>query len=405
MSDKSEEKELKEHLARESLFKVYLDIKSQIKDKPIEIDKEEYEETIASTSLEQFSKYIIDSIEILVNTKIKEALSQFEKDQMKKLNKSREVTKFDLYEGLLRKNENRNRMLIKHYFQSKLQKEALELKIAEYMDMEDEFEEMRTKYKYESGKFLNNDRKDNEILIIRTENTNLKKVITNLEKKVSEEESNLKDKDKTIKNLNSKIDELNSKLEEKEKELKEINLCSSNKVVANYGTGSEYNTNSTNPKCNGFYLSTKDKDKRDTMENNYNAHNSQGSITSNCSTKEYIPHFNESTSKRVKNCLNSSAINLKYYNPNISGDNSLQGLTIKYQTNKQKRNSDRRDNSRRKVMEPSFSNKTNYGFGPYPVIEKGSSVRHKNSSVGNVRPHVMRKELSYCSIYNKNIFN
>ena len=56
---------------------------------------------------------------------------------------------------MLRKVENRNRMLTKWHFQSRLQKEALELKIAEYMDMEDEFEEMKTKYKYENGKIYN----------------------------------------------------------------------------------------------------------------------------------------------------------------------------------------------------------------------------------------------------------
>ena len=33
---------------------------------------------------------------------------------------------------------------------------------------------MKTKYKYEDGKFLENDRKDNEILILRAENSNLK---------------------------------------------------------------------------------------------------------------------------------------------------------------------------------------------------------------------------------------
>ena len=37
----------------------------------------------------------------------------------------------------------------------------MENKISEYMDMEEEFEEMKTKLKYEDGRFLLNDRKDN----------------------------------------------------------------------------------------------------------------------------------------------------------------------------------------------------------------------------------------------------
>ena len=43
----------------------------------------------------------------------------------------------------------------------------MENKIEEYMEIEDEFEEMKTKLKYEDGSFLNNDLKDNEIIIIR----------------------------------------------------------------------------------------------------------------------------------------------------------------------------------------------------------------------------------------------
>jgi hypothetical protein len=51
----------------------------------------------------------------------------------------------------------------------------MEHKISEYMEMEEEFEEMKSKFKYEDGRFLNNDRKDNEILILRSENSNKKK--------------------------------------------------------------------------------------------------------------------------------------------------------------------------------------------------------------------------------------
>ena len=60
----------------------------------------------------------------------------------------------------------------------------MEKKINELMDIEDEFEEMKAKLKYENGKFLTNDRKDNEIVIIRGENTNLKNAIKSLEDKV-----------------------------------------------------------------------------------------------------------------------------------------------------------------------------------------------------------------------------
>ena len=120
-----------EYLTKENLYKIYLDIKSQLSDKPIEIDKEEYEETIATSTVEQLNGYIIDGIEILVNTKIKEALSKYEEEQKKKLEKSKEITQFDIYENMLKKLESKNRKLMKYHFQARLQKEALELKIAE----------------------------------------------------------------------------------------------------------------------------------------------------------------------------------------------------------------------------------------------------------------------------------
>ena len=70
--------------------------------------------------------------------------------------------------------ESKQRNLTKTNFQQKLQIDAMENKIEEYMEMEDEFEEMKTKLKYEDGRFLNNDLKDNEIIIIRGENSILK---------------------------------------------------------------------------------------------------------------------------------------------------------------------------------------------------------------------------------------
>ena len=77
------------------------------------------------------------------------------------------------YENIIRKLEEKERILYKNNFYHKLQKEAMENKIEEYIEMEDEFEEMKIKYKYENGRFLNNDRKDSEILILRSENSKI----------------------------------------------------------------------------------------------------------------------------------------------------------------------------------------------------------------------------------------
>ena len=113
---------------------------------------------------------------------------------------------------MLRKHENNYRILIKKEFQNKLHNETLEYKLEEYMEMEDEFEEMKTKFKYEDGKFLENDRKDNEIIIIRQENSNLKKIISRLEK-------DIEDKNKIISETEKKYQSIKEKLEDTEKEL------------------------------------------------------------------------------------------------------------------------------------------------------------------------------------------
>ena len=52
------------------------------------------------------------------------------------------------YETILKKLESKERYLTKLNFQNKLQKDALENKISDYMEMEDEFEEMKTNLKY-----------------------------------------------------------------------------------------------------------------------------------------------------------------------------------------------------------------------------------------------------------------
>ena len=76
----------------------------------------------------------------------------------------------------MRKYEKKNSELIKIQPQDKLQIETMEKQIKDYNEMEESFEQMKEKYKYPEGKFLENAIKDNEILIIRAENTNLKKM-------------------------------------------------------------------------------------------------------------------------------------------------------------------------------------------------------------------------------------
>ena len=192
----------KEILIKEKLYTLFYELTSEIKEAKIEIDEEDYEENIRTTPVFQIIEYIYQSIQIL--------LKKYKKDDIKPfIPNNIEISQ---YENMLRKYENNYRNLIKKEFQYKLQNETLEYKLEEYMEMEDEFEEMKTKFKYEDGKFLENDRKDNEIIIIRQENSNLKKIISRLEKDIEE-------KNKIISETEKKYQSIKEKLEDTEKEL------------------------------------------------------------------------------------------------------------------------------------------------------------------------------------------
>ena len=132
-------------------------------------------------------------------------------------------------ESYILKLENEIKFCMKRQFQNKIHKDSLELKIRAYIQIEEDYEELKEKVKYEDGKFLDNDRKDNEIIILRRENSNLKKEIIRLEKE-NKEISKLKNKNKDlekqynndeeiIKGLKYKINQLNSKIEKMEEEL------------------------------------------------------------------------------------------------------------------------------------------------------------------------------------------
>ena len=163
----------KEHKWKELLYNLFYEIKSEILNTKLEIEEDEYQENINSTTIPQLVNYIHDSIQILLKKKIedtKEEQKELDKkfylnsnlisnDSLKKINL--EDKNFLEYESVIKNLESKQRILTKNIFQQKLQIDAMENKIEEYMEMEDEFEEMKTKLKYEDGRFLNNDRKDN----------------------------------------------------------------------------------------------------------------------------------------------------------------------------------------------------------------------------------------------------
>ena len=123
------------------------------------------------------------------------------------------------YENIIIKLEKDLKYHIKNEFMLKIQKDSADSKIRSFMEMEEEFEELKEKVRYEGGKFLNNDRKDNEIKILRRENSNIKNEVKKMEIKIKNLEKKGIEDQGVIDELKIKIIKSDKKLEEMEKEL------------------------------------------------------------------------------------------------------------------------------------------------------------------------------------------
>ena len=331
--------------SKEELYSLFYEITSEIKGDKIEIEEEEFQDNIKSISMTQLIKYIHDSIHILLKKKMQDEKEEQKKEDLKEnkiLGNNINFSKINQYENNLNKLEYKERKLIKLYFQNKLQKEAMENKIGEYMEIEDEYEEMKIKLKYEDGKFLENDRKENEIIILRQENTNLKKVIKGNEEKTKNLEKNILNKENEILSLKDSLEQLKIKLEEKQKEL---NLFSNINININNNNTLNNNTSNTNKKYSFHYSNNH-------SANNLLSNGTKDEINSSSIRKEYSPgkkifYFQKLKNKILKNKNNEFLSNTrndiiertklnfisKYFtnqNRNNTNNSSLNNSNIKF---------------------------------------------------------------------------
>ena len=325
-SQKSKSKfDKKEHKWKELLYNLFYEIKSEIINSKIEIEEDEYQENINSTTIPQLVNYIHDSIQILLKKKIedtKEEQKEFDKKFYLNTNliscednKEKKFQNFFEYENIIRNLESKQRILTKNYFQQKLQIDAMENKIEEYMEMEDEFEEMKTKLKYEDGRFLNNDRKDNEILIIRGENSILKTEINKLEEKVKSLEEIINTKEKKIEEINKELEKMKNKFEQKNET---TNISPSINInIRNVHSNSNNDINNETENSN-------------LKKNNYNPNRNSTNFITN--SKFFYNYVNEQISlNNKKNTFSSKKKkdNKNYYRNKTSKDKKLLSQKIK----------------------------------------------------------------------------
>ncbi len=168
---------------REKLYEYYFDILEQINGEKKKIDNEEFKEIIVSTNIQTILYYIKESIPILIHKKIEE----YKNNNKKIIDTPIHIINPSI-ENQLKNYENQIKYYIKLNFESEIERDSLKKKIIYYMKIEENFKEMSEKLKYKNGYFLDNDRKENEIEILRRENSNIKKAMV----KIEEENKNLK---------------------------------------------------------------------------------------------------------------------------------------------------------------------------------------------------------------------
>ena len=197
-------------------------------------------------------KNIFELIEQEINNKeikiqIKNKLNNLN-DILKIINKI--YIDFTQLENIRRKDEEKIRNFYKKYFIFELDKEALEYKIKHLTQKEKEYELLKEKTGaiFCNGKLICNERKDNEIIILRTENSLLKNEIKNIE-------DLLKEKNNIINHLNNKIIGLTQKIENFQKEKEE-----------KYPSFSNINININELKNDNYKLNSKGQEFVNTIE-------------------------------------------------------------------------------------------------------------------------------------------
>ena len=164
-----------------------------------------YKEKNISQLIDDFNS-IIKSLKLIIPIDIeqetKEKINSYFIDLYNILNTFREIINenFIQNEMLQRKDEQNIRILYGKYFNQKLINEVLENKICILNKKEKEYELLKQKTGVIicNGQVICNERKDNEIIILRSENSLLKSAIKN-------NEDLLKEKNEIINNLNNDI--------------------------------------------------------------------------------------------------------------------------------------------------------------------------------------------------------
>ena len=140
---------------KEELFSLFKGIKDDIPNDKLPLNKKSIQNISTLDSITLIT-YIKESLPLLINHKISEAITQNNNDMSIELDEKSLKKEYNQLENQLKKLEKDNRYYLQLYLKSEIQKKVLDMKLNAYLYLEEEYEDLKEKVKYEGGKFLDN---------------------------------------------------------------------------------------------------------------------------------------------------------------------------------------------------------------------------------------------------------
>ena len=286
------------------------------------------------------------------------------------------------FQNYIIKLESDIRHFLKREFQFNIMKNSLESKLKAYMNIEEEYQELKEKVHFSAGKFLENDRKDNEIIILKKENSSLKKDIIRYEQeKHVLEETIAKDQD-TIDELKVKITKLTNLVSELKRQYFQ-NMRNNSSINLNIINNNNINPNKN--KKNGFFFKHKNTF-LNSPKSPYNLESFHSNITNSNKTKfEYKRKSNSEftmDNDRNYNTNYNKVFNTNKKNINGTKKHKSRSISMLLDDNEKKENYNWLNNS----INKQFSNIKGQTINKiYSLPKYKLSISNKNESALNLR--------------------
>ena len=304
-----------------------------------------YLETI-NTNINALQKYYQKNLkfeEISIQNKINSYFSQIN-SILNLLSEEKDDVLFQ-YESNLKKCEQKIRILYSDIFNLKVKNTFLENNIDILLKKEKEYRMVKEKMGVvvENGAIVYNDRKDNEIFILRQENSTLKNVIIKHEKEINDiKEQNKKEKqnfENQIKNLNHKINLLRYKLKQGNQKLKgksasNININNNDYSTHNINLNYSINNNNSLNKENNIEFNNNNNNSTYDLNNISNNLNNSKKIFDLKKDKNFKRNLINLDGQKISllHCQSTDHLNLKNKIKKLKNDKQNE-ISKVYQTN------------------------------------------------------------------------